>query len=1228
MFDRALLALPHAARTFALLVLCALVQAGAIIGQSLALASALSGIWSGAAFSEQALAITVFISCYGVRQILVLTRDTLLDRYARTCAAELRDRLLHAIFCGSAGLAARMGSPVLADTAIQGVDQVESYIRVIMPKMAELVVITMPVLVCVFVLDWVSGIILLVLLPVAVLFMVLIGLSARARAERQYASYQVLSNHFVDTLRGVRTLRAFGVAQRYADAVYAVSERFRKATMRTMGVATLSSSVLDLIATCGVAAVSIMLGFRLLDGSLVLFTGLAVLVLSPEYFKPLREFASDFHASLDGKNALASIQRIIGDGTGSSGDATNRSGNSIPVSSWTAESHLSLDNVSFTYDETSAPAIRDASFGLHGFERVAIVGPSGAGKSTLVDLLGGFKSPTAGTMEWNGRQLDSLDDFAWQSQVIYIPQHPYIFHATLRDNIAFYNPDAPLTRVQEAVHAMGLEQLVAELPDGLDTIIGEGGRSLSGGQAHRIALARAFLDPQRRILLFDEPTAHLDIETELELKQRMLPLMEGHLVVFATHRLHWLADMDRVIRLEGGKILAEESPATEAPLALGGELRAIAQKSPSPIYEAREASPAFCEAETATHSQHGAGSENAMGADGDSASPGAPSSVPPGASPSTSSSATSSAPSSSRRWILSYVRGNRKLLAAACALGVAAFACAAMLMFCSGYLIGYTAQPDALLIAIMMPMAFVQLFGIGRPIARYFQRLTSHDWVFRVTSDLRKRLYLAVERRAADLRYERTSGDYLGLLSEDIGHLQNLFLRVAMPVVVAIVLIALSVIACVFFDPAFAGIVLVVMLVVAAVVPFAALCASRNQAARARHMTAQLYDTLTDNVMGSTDWVFAGRGAAFCRSNAREEARLRALQARVRSIQRVARLVISLLFAALACIAMMWAAGYFGGGPGAGGNWVIAFTLVVFPLAEAVLGLPEAAQSAESHLGALDRLYEAGTSDPEDAAIDSRADAEPVCAASCLAFEDVSFAYEVAGSVLNEAAAPVLKNFSLVVEPGQRIAILGRSGVGKSTMLALARGDVTPVAGDVHVFGMAPDRIADISHYVGVVAQDAYLFNQTLRQNVVLARTGISDDDVSDALVRVGLGPLLDSLPHGLDTLMGESGARFSGGERQRIALARILLSPAPLVLFDEPAVGLDSVTEHALFDAIFDTLADRTLVVVTHHLQEVDRFDRVIFIEDGCISLDGAPADLARENLRYRQLLALDCSC
>ncbi|MFR1640361.1 MAG: ATP-binding cassette domain-containing protein, partial [Eggerthellaceae bacterium] len=189
-----------------------------------------------------------------------------------------------------------------------------------------------------------------------------------------------------------------------------------------------------------------------------------------------------------------------------------------------------------------------------GFGKYAIVGASGAGKSTLISLLGGFIAPDRGRIVVDGAPLPDFKQEGWQRQIVYIPQDPYLVHATVRENIAFYRPEATSAEVDRAVRVVGLDDLVAELPEGLDTVVGEGARTLSGGQAQRIALARAFLDDTRRILLFDEPTAHLDIETEMELKERMLPLMEGRLVFFATHRLHWLHDMDKIVVLEDGRI--------------------------------------------------------------------------------------------------------------------------------------------------------------------------------------------------------------------------------------------------------------------------------------------------------------------------------------------------------------------------------------------------------------------------------------------------------------------------------------------------------------------------------------------------------------------------------------------------------------------------------------------------------------------------------------------------
>jgi ATP-binding cassette subfamily C protein CydD len=226
------------------------------------------------------------------------------------------------------------------------------------------------------------------------------------------------------------------------------------------------------------------------------------------------------------------------------------------IAPWGQSSLLELRDLCYRYPAGGdALALDHLNLTLTGIQNVGIVGTSGAGKSTLVQLLAGFGTPSSGSIVVDGHPVVSLRRSDWLSQVTYIPQSPHLFHGSLRDNVAFYTPEASLEEVLQAIHVTGLDQTVAELPDGLDTIIGEGGRTLSGGQAQRVALARAFLDPKRRVLVFDEPSAHLDIETELALKERMLPLMEGRLVLFATHRLHWMRAMDLIVVMEDGRIV-------------------------------------------------------------------------------------------------------------------------------------------------------------------------------------------------------------------------------------------------------------------------------------------------------------------------------------------------------------------------------------------------------------------------------------------------------------------------------------------------------------------------------------------------------------------------------------------------------------------------------------------------------------------------------------------------
>lgn len=603
MIDKALFALPGFRRALAIMAVAAACTGACVIGQALSLATALTNLWNGGLLAEQAVWLAAFACCFLLRQVVANVQGTWLDDYAAARADELRSAVLRRLFAEGRALVQQAGSGNLTTLVMEGVDQVEAYLRIILPKMAAIVIIPVMLLAVVFPLDWVSGLIALIVFPAIILQMVLIGSTAQQVAAARHEEFQGLSNHFADSLRGIDTLKLFGRSKAHGRAVYESSERFREATMRTLRVATLSSAVLDLFSTVSLAAVAVMLGFRLVDGSVVLFPALAVLVALPEYFRPIKEFASDYHASLDGKNALVSLLRLAGEGEPAAAEDAVRVGEAARVKAvlasergaregkpqsaqsqpaqpqsaqpqcarvpaWSKDAELALSHVSFAYEERAADgqvvrheALRDATFSVRGFRKVGVVGPSGGGKSTLVSVLAGFAVPASGTIAVDGEAVPSLELPDWRRQVAYIPQNPYLFHATLRENLTFYRPDATSADVEEAVRVVGLERLVSELPDGLDTLVGEGARALSGGQAQRIALARAVLDPARVVWLLDEPTAHLDIETEMELKERMLPLMAGRLVILATHRLHWLDAMDQVIVLEDGRAEAPESGA-------------------------------------------------------------------------------------------------------------------------------------------------------------------------------------------------------------------------------------------------------------------------------------------------------------------------------------------------------------------------------------------------------------------------------------------------------------------------------------------------------------------------------------------------------------------------------------------------------------------------------------------------------------------------------------------
>lgn len=559
--DKNLLGYKGVKPVFLIVGLLTLVQSMSILLLAKWLAEVISALFAGEPLKEQWATSLLFLLAFLVRHACAMLMSRISYRFAEETGSNMRREMMDKLFQLGPRMVGGRGTGDLVTLVLEGVTKFRTYLEAIIPRMVGMSITPILVLIYIYTMDTASGIILTITMPIIIVFMILIGMTARKQMDRQLKSYRTLSNHFVDSLRGLETLKFLGRSRSHSTSIATVSDRYRSATMRTLRVAFLSSFALDFFTMLSVASVAVSLGLRLVNDQMTLVTGLTILILAPEYFLPVRLVGSDFHATLDGKEAAEAMKSIIdqdevkAEVVGSNGNQAldSASKTSEEIFTWHKNSVITLKDVSVKYEEAGLSSLEAVNLQFKGASKIGIIGESGAGKSTLVDILGGFLHPTSGSITVNGTTVSALTDEAWRKQTSYIPQRPYIFSGTLADNIRFYYPEASMEAVAAAVKATGLSELVATLPNGLDEMIGGGGRSFSGGQEQRVALARALLS-SRPIMLLDEPTAHLDIETEYELKETMVPLFEGKLVFLATHRLHWMLDMDIIVVMKQGQV--------------------------------------------------------------------------------------------------------------------------------------------------------------------------------------------------------------------------------------------------------------------------------------------------------------------------------------------------------------------------------------------------------------------------------------------------------------------------------------------------------------------------------------------------------------------------------------------------------------------------------------------------------------------------------------------------
>jgi thiol reductant ABC exporter CydD subunit len=537
-FDRRLLRYARATRGYlAVCVGLGVATAVVVVAQATLLAHGISAaVTDGAGRAELRTTLVALAVVLAARAGLVWAQEVSAQRASAAVKSELRTRLLAHLARLGPGSGTR-GSGELATLATRGVDALDPYFARYLPQLVLAALVPAVVVVRMVPADLIAAATVAVTLPLIPLFMALVGMRTQALTRSRFRLLGRLSHHFLDVVGGLGVLKAFGRAHAQAETIRAVTDQYRRATLRTLRVAFLSALVLELLATLSVALVAVGVGLRLVAGELSFETALLVLILAPEAYLPLRKVGANFHASAEGLAAAGGIFAVLETPLPEGGGRTD-----VPD---LCAAELRVDGLTVRHAGRATAAPDGLSLRIRPGEFVALAGPSGCGKSTLLRVLLGFTAPDGGSVRVDGQDVREFDPELWRRQIAWVPQRPHLFAGTIADNIRLGDPAASAEAVRQVARLARVDDFADALPAGLDTVLGEDGAGLSAGQRRRVAVARAFLRDAPLVLL-DEPTADLDADSEEALLAAIADLARDRTVLAVSHRPALLALADRV----------------------------------------------------------------------------------------------------------------------------------------------------------------------------------------------------------------------------------------------------------------------------------------------------------------------------------------------------------------------------------------------------------------------------------------------------------------------------------------------------------------------------------------------------------------------------------------------------------------------------------------------------------------------------------------------------------
>lgn len=1180
----------------------------------------------------------------------------------------LREQLFNKMLAIGPSYSQHISTADVVQSAGEGIEQIQSFFELFLPQLFYAILASVTLFFIVAPINMPTAVTLLVCAPLIVLIVGMVAMRAARVFKKYWGKYTDMGSVFLDNVQGLETLKTFDADAHAAKKMGGQAEQFRVMTMNVLQIQLRSLTAMDVVAYGGAAAgVGVSIWQYASGAALPLAGVLLIVLLSADFFIPLRQLGSFFHVAMNGMTSTKRIFALLDTPIPAHGmqemPEFGASDNGVDVC---------FDDVSFRYvdvntdaaaavsvaadtavtadmetgktgqiggksgvvgagktgmskdDDGSVVALHGVSFTARRGQVTAIVGPSGSGKSTAVELLSGnlsgyegcmwLLSGNAGNSSTQRYQINDLSIESLTREIAIVAAQSHLFAGTLRDNLLMAKPNATESELWQALEAAHIDEFVRAQSQELDLAVEQGASNLSGGQKQRIAIARALLR-ESAVYIFDEATSSVDVESETLILQTIRALANrGKTVIMVTHRMANAADADHVVVFERGRV-AEQGAHVELMRANGTYTKLFHAQQTVENVGMRTQTQQLTSA-TDVISACAPNMSNSPESDSQRTE------TVPCMSDSGESDIQSMPTSRLIARLLKEVGPLRKYMIVACVCGTLGHLAATFLpVFGIAAAFAAVGSPiwNLSVPAALTAMAVCALIRGGM---RYAEQFMNHNVAFRLLALFRTKAFAALRRLAPAKLAGKGKGDLIALVTTDVELLEIFFAHTISPIVIAVVTTVVYTLALLTLSAPFAVTLVIAHLTVGVVLPKLFVSAVRGVGPELRKESAALDDEMLDDMRGIGEIIRFGQGSARLASIARrtlslwgKRLRLSAKNGDFAGLGAVlvmlftaitAFLVMTLCTAVSTAVDMPEGLIWMGSVDSNAPALVAAFVLLTSSFGP-TLALSALPANLTQTFASARRLF--ALMDETPAVVEQGAECPEY---QGMTMSDVTFGYGSSahtsgGRTSGSASQPVLDHVSLDVPQHGILGIQGPSGRGKSTVLKLLMRYWDPDSGTISLSNIPlPQVDAGWRRRVQtMMGQETYLFDGTIRENLTIAcnsadsaASAIPDSVLREALAKASALELVDALPNGLDTQVGELGGRLSEGEKQRIGLARMFLRDADLVLFDEPTSRLDAYNESVILGSVNNLAEQGSAVVLVSHrdstMRVVDRILRI----------------------------------